>query len=271
MAQSTGIITNSNQSGDAWKKAASIEYINPDGTAGFTSNSTISLRGSACTDDNSLTKYSFHVAFDSTLTYALFGDDGTNTFDNVDLVVTQNWSWSKDGDTNATFVRDSFSNVTQGDEGDLYTHEKVVQLYIDGVYWGVYTIQERVNASYAASYLGGSKDDYDVVKVNRDGWVYNSTAGTWSIEYSDEMVDGSMNAWQDLYNQMTGQFTVNYYKPTFTVGSISDAENVISDSSLQSNAITAGASTINYINTGSDGHYTSSVSFSRHDLDHEFR
>ncbi|MGA2060587.1 MAG: chitobiase/beta-hexosaminidase C-terminal domain-containing protein, partial [Thermoguttaceae bacterium] len=258
---STGIITNSNQSGDAWKKDASIEYINPDGTAGFTSNSSISLRGSACTDDNSLTKYSFHVAFDSTLAYALFGDNGTNTFDNVDLVVTQNWSWSKDGDTNATFVRDSFSNATQADEGDLYTREKVVQLYIDGEYWGVYTIQERVNASYAAAYLGGSQDDYDVVKVNRDGWVYNSTAGTWSIEYSDEMVDGNMNAWQDLYNQMTGQFTVNYYKPTFTVGSISDAESVIGDSSLQSNAITAGASTINYINTGSDGHYTGSVAF----------
>ena len=82
-----------------------------------------------------------------------------------------------------------------------------------------------------------------------------------SIEYSDEMVDGNMNAWQDLYSQMTGQFTVNYYKPTFTVGSISDAENVIGDSSLQSNAITAGSSTINYINTGSDGHYASSVAF----------
>ena len=55
--------------------------------------------------------------------------------------------------------------------------EKVVQLYIDGVYWGVYSIEEYVNAYYAASYLGGWKNDYDVVKVNRDGWIYNPTAG----------------------------------------------------------------------------------------------
>ena len=258
---STGIITNSNQSGAAWQKAASIEYINPDGTTGFSSNVTIKIRGSASTDDSTITKYSFHVAFDSTLAYALFGGDGTDTFDNIDLAMTQNWSWSKDGDTNATLIRDSFSNATQGDEGDLYTRQKVVQLYIDGVYWGVYSIQEYVNADYAASYLGGSKDDYDVIKVNRDGWVYNPSSGQSSIEYSDEVTDGNMNAWTDLYNQMTGQFTVNYVVPTTTLATVADAENVLSDSSLQYYVLTGSASTINYINTGSDGHYSSSSAF----------
>ena len=254
----TGIIVNSNQSGSAWERAASLELVNPDGTPGFQTDVGIRIRGSAATTDSPTVKYGFRVYFEDEygegkLAYPLFGDEGADTFDKIDLRTTQNWSWSKDADTNATFLRDIFSRDTQRDMGEPYARGRVYHLYINGQYWGLYETDERPDADYAASYLGGSKDDYDVIKVTRD-----TTSG---IEYSIDTTDGNLNAWQDLYNQMTNQYTVNYYLPTITVNSIADAESVISDSTLQTSAITAGASTINFINTGSDGHYAGSAAF----------
>jgi hypothetical protein len=243
-----GIIVNSNQD---LETTASVEYITADGAEGFTTSAAVKLRAGYSAFIDTVTKYGFHLKFDEDVVYNLFGEDAATTFSKLDLRVNQNWSWSKEGDTNATFVRDTFCRETQLDMGELATHGQVVMVYINGEFWGVYEIEERIDANYAASYLGGDAEDYDVLKTDRN------TSG----EYSVIVTDGNANAWTDLYNQMLGQFTVNYYKPTFTVGSISDAESVISDSSLQSNAITAGASTINFINTGSDGHYTSSVAF----------
>ncbi|MCA9172563.1 MAG: CotH kinase family protein, partial [Planctomycetales bacterium] len=62
-------------------------------------------------------------------------------------------------------------------------------LYINGQYWGLYQTQERAEASYAASYMGGDADDYDVIK----------SAGS-SGGYQNEATDGNMDAYQRLAN-----------------------------------------------------------------------
>ena len=52
--------------------------------------------------------------------------------------------------------------------GQPYTRSRAYHLYLNGMYWGLYQTQERPEASYAESYFGGDKDNYDVVKVNID-------------------------------------------------------------------------------------------------------
>ena len=42
-------------------------------------------------------------------------------------------------------------------------HNRYVHLYLNGLYWGVYDFAERPDADFAAAYLGGSKEDYDVI------------------------------------------------------------------------------------------------------------
>jgi hypothetical protein len=243
-----GIIVNSNQD---LETTASMEYIPADGTEGFTMNASVKLRAGYSAFIDTVTKYGFHLKFDEDVVYNLFGEDAATTFSKLDLRVNQNWSWSKEGDTNGTFVRDTFSRETQLDIGELATHGQVVMVYINGEFWGAYEIEERIDANYAASYLGGNANDYDVLKTDRD------TSG----EYSVIVTDGNANAWTDLYNQMLGQFTVNYVVPTSTVTTVSQAENVLSDSALQYYMLTGSAATINYINTGSGGHYSGSSAF----------
>ena len=42
-------------------------------------------------------------------------------------------------------------------------HNRYVHLYLNGLYWGIYDFAERPDANFAAAYLGGSKEDYDVI------------------------------------------------------------------------------------------------------------
>jgi hypothetical protein len=42
-------------------------------------------------------------------------------------------------------------------------HNRYVHLYLNGLYWGVYDFAERPDADFAAAYLGGKKEDYDVI------------------------------------------------------------------------------------------------------------
>jgi hypothetical protein len=66
------------------------------------------------------------------------------------------------------------------------------------MYWGLYQTQERPEASYAESYFGGGKDDYDVVKVAID-----------QMQYEIEATDGSLNAYNDLWTRAAAGFETN--------------------------------------------------------------
>jgi hypothetical protein len=65
--------------------------------------------------------------------------------------------------THAIYVRDQFTKDTQLAMGQVSAHERFVHLYINGVYWGLYNPSERTDASFAASYFGGEKEQYDAI------------------------------------------------------------------------------------------------------------
>ena len=125
-----------------------------------------------------------------------FGEEGVDEFDKIDLRTTQNYSWSFQGSDRNAFVRDVFSRDLQGLMGQPYTRSRFYHLYINGQYWGIFQTQERSEARYAASYFGGDKDDYDVVK----------SAGS-SGGYESEATDGNLEAYHrlaDMFYQSNG-------------------------------------------------------------------
>ncbi len=191
-SSSNGIYVNPFQSGLAWERPASVELINPDGSSGFQINAGLRIRGGfSRSGDNP--KHALRLFFrdqygDSKLNYPLFGKEGADSFDAVDLRTAQNYSWSFGGDPNYTFTRDIFSRDTQRDLGDPYTRGRYYHLYLDGQYWGLYQTQERSEADYASSYFGGKPEDYDVVKVEAGPYVINAT-------------DGNLDAWQRLWEK----------------------------------------------------------------------
>ncbi|MHC4582469.1 MAG: CotH kinase family protein, partial [Planctomycetota bacterium] len=129
------------------------------------------------------------------LRFPLFGDEGVDEFDKIDLRTSQNNSWSFQGSSQNTLIRDVFSRDVQRDMGQPYTRSRYYHLYINGHYWGIYQTQERADADFAESYLGGDKDEYDVIK--------NDSSGSRVLHATD----GTMDAYRRLYDAAVAGFT----------------------------------------------------------------
>ncbi len=202
----TGIYVHAGNEGTSWERPVSVELLNPDGSNGFQINAGLRIRG-GYSRQNANPKHAFRLFFrpeygQAKLKYPLFEEEGADEFENLDLRCSQNYSWSFDGSSKNTEVREVFSRDLQGEMRHPYTRSRYYHLYINGQYWGLYQSQERSEASYAESYMGGSKDDYDTVKSDtRRG-------------YSMIATDGSMDAYRRLYDATMAGFRTNaaYYK-----------------------------------------------------------
>jgi hypothetical protein len=191
---SRGIYVNALEYGRDWERPVSVELINPDGSEGFQIDGGLRIRG-GWGRYGSNPKHAFRLFFrgeygEAKLKFPLFEDEGADEFDCVDLRCPQNYSWSYYGDANNTFLRDVFSRDTQRDMGQPYTRSRYYHLYINGTYWGLFQTQERSEASFGATYFGGVKEDYDVVKVNA------GPKGDLHIEVTDGTLDAYRRLWQ---------------------------------------------------------------------------
>jgi autotransporter-associated beta strand protein len=204
---STGIYANPGNDGRDWERSASLEMINPDGTPGFQVGAGIRMRGgfSRSTDNP---KHAFRIFFrseygDNELDYPIFGNQpgAATSFQKFDLRTAQNYSWSFGGDGSMTMIQDGFEREQQLAMGEISTHSRWVHLYLNGQYWGLFQIEERPEANFGASYLGGDPDNFDTVKSQSGGSVYAT--------------DGTIDAYNALYTAVTTQDVSNntvYYR-----------------------------------------------------------
>ncbi len=189
-----GIYSNPTKRGSDWERAASLELIFPDGytspdgqTEGFQSGCGLRIRGGfSRTLENP--KHSFRLFFReeygaSKLNYPLFGDEGTDSYDGIDLRTPQNYSWAFQHHLDNSFLRDVWARDTQRELGHPYTRSRYYHLYLNGIYWGIYQTQERAEADFAESYFGGDELDYDVVKSFGD------------------VTDGNVDAYERLFTK----------------------------------------------------------------------
>jgi hypothetical protein len=205
--QNNGIYVNASQKGTDWERDCSIELINPNGEKGFQVNAGIRIRGGNSAKNGMNPKHGFRLFFREEygakkLKYPLFGDKGASEFENIDLRCEQNYSWNMDGDPHNTMVKDIFCRDVQGLMGQPYARGNQYHLYINGMYWGIFQTDERPEASFAATYLGGDNEDYDVIKVSTSGWPY-----------SNIVTDGDMQSWESVWNMCQNGFDTNekYY------------------------------------------------------------
>jgi hypothetical protein len=205
----SGIYMNARKHGITWEKPTSVELLNPDDSPGFQINAGLRIRG-GWGRRNENPKHAFRLFFraeygSEELEFPLFGDKGVDEFDKVDLRTSQNYSWAAEGSNRNTLVREVLSRDIQRDMGQPYTRSRYYHLYINGVYWGIYQTQERSEASYAEAYFGGSRDDYDVIKVD---------IGENFDIYEIEATDGNLDAYRRLWEMASNGFSTDkaYYK-----------------------------------------------------------
>jgi hypothetical protein len=195
-----GIYTMATSQGVNFERACSAEMFFPDGSRdGFQIECGLRIAGGA--SRSGLTpKHGLRLLFKSIygaskLRYRFLDDTEVDRFDSLAFRPNFNMSWvrtdnsgpllngNSDGAerTHALYVRDQWTKESGNAMGMPNAHERFVHLYINGVYWGLYNPGERTDASFAATYFGGQKEEYDAIFSD-----LSSTA---------RAVDGDRTAW----------------------------------------------------------------------------
>jgi CotH kinase protein/Lamin Tail Domain/Chitobiase/beta-hexosaminidase C-terminal domain len=189
-----GIYVNAEEDGRDWERPASMELLNPDDSEGFQVEAGLRIRGGMSRQDRN-PKHSFRLFFrseygDAKLEFPLFGDEGAEEFDKIDLRTGQNFSWNL-GNNGAysTWLYDVFSRDMHRDMGQPYTRSRFCHLYINGQYWGLYQTEERPENNFGESYMGGDEEDYDAIKSSDD---------QGRIEANDGNLDGYNQLWSEI-------------------------------------------------------------------------
>ena len=237
-----GIYPNAQERGRDWERPASIELIYPPDfppeakhgdREGFAVNTGIRIHGGVSRRIIN-PKHSFRLYFRGSygpknLRYALFGDTGVDEFDKLILRTAQNNSWSLDGSQANTMVRDVFSRDTQRDMGAPYTRSRYYHLYLNGQYWGVFQSQERADHWHGELYIGGDKDDYDVVKPSRGKTDFSEgNEIAWRFLYDEANRLATLPTWKErdaLYMKLQGLNPDGSRNPNYPV--LLDADNLI--------------------------------------------
>ncbi|MCH8047033.1 MAG: lamin tail domain-containing protein, partial [Planctomycetes bacterium] len=214
--QPDGIWSNSQQSGLAWERLTSVEYIDPnDPTRQFQLNSAVRSVGRAARVPSSSIKHSFRLIFKDTygtddlptggptkLKFPWFENSPVERFDTIVLRGGYNYSYNHNSDSQnrrAQFIRERFMREAQLATGQLGSSGSYVHLYVNGLYFGLYAPQERPDASFMAQHLGGDKEDYDVISA---GEVRDGDADAWNEVLSRAAQNLSISANYDALTDM---------------------------------------------------------------------
>jgi len=183
---STGIMVDATQSGDFWERPTSLEMFEGDNTTDFQVACGVQMQGNAGRDNVRCPKHAFRLVFKSEygpgkLGYALFPDSEVTSFNTFVLRTSWTDCWAtRYSDTSiipgtsmiglryrpedALEMRDAWTKDSQRAMGGwLAAHSDYVQVYVNGLYWGVYNDSEHMDAEFVSSHLGGRPDDWDLL------------------------------------------------------------------------------------------------------------
>ncbi|HMN96522.1 MAG TPA: CotH kinase family protein [Phycisphaerales bacterium] len=147
--------------GDAWERPAHVEFFEPDGTLGFSSR--VGLRmsgGSTRAFHRKALRIHFRSEYGrSELVYPLFGADGPDRFKRLVLRSSGNDWWS-------TQFRDALAHRLVRETGIDTQEWRPAILFVDGEYWGLTNIRERLDRHHLAINYGVDPDNIDLLVNN---------------------------------------------------------------------------------------------------------
>ena len=180
--------------GHGWTRPASVELIGGPQKHDMSTTCGIRLHGGHGRLAEKNPKHSFRLVFKEkygpkTLQYPVFGSDEPSKFDQ--LVVRCHFGnawqhWGESNRTKAQYSRDVWARRMQRRISGLGVNALYVHLFINGMYWGLYNIAERVDEQFGKDHLGGKKSDIDVVKIEEDGGNHLEAA------------EGTLDVWNQM-------------------------------------------------------------------------
>ncbi len=183
------IYTGSSESeGRGWERAASVELMG--NGHDLSVNCALKIHGGMGRLAEKNPKHSFRLTFKDeygkkTLKYPIYGEENVARFNSLIVRTFYNYSWTHSDATQrsrAQYGRDLWNRKMQKRMGYDTSDGLYVNVFINGLYWGLYNLSERIDDDYCKYHFGGSKTDYDVVK--REDYL--------------EASEGSLDKWNQL-------------------------------------------------------------------------
>ncbi|MCA9166797.1 MAG: lamin tail domain-containing protein [Planctomycetales bacterium] len=155
----------------------------------------IEIQGNTTRDPLVSKQHSFRVKpsgqFSQTFVESLFGED----YGDVDEIVL--WDTLVDSRQSGTLLRDIWLSEMSRSAAVLAPHKSFVHVYLNGMYWGLYSLLERPTEEFFARRLGGDSQVWDVVK---DGRAISGSMDTWNQVF--DVLE--TNAGDSAYRQLSG-------------------------------------------------------------------
>jgi len=178
--------------GHGWTRTASVELMGGPQHHDLSTSCGIRLHGGHGRLAEKNPKHSFRLVFKKEygagkLEYPLFGQDQPQEFDQLVLRCHfgNSWqTWNDNARWKAQYARDVWARSMQRKMGWPAANALYVHLFINGMYWGLYNVAERIDDLFCKSRLGGKKSEQDVVKIEEDGGNHH------------EATEGTLDAWQ---------------------------------------------------------------------------
>ena len=191
--QQTGIYVNAQQRGREWERPVTVQALLPEGTVGFSVAAGLRIHGNI---GRNTPKQSFRLYFRGeygprVLEYPLFGPEPVTgqsrttpgpiraalagqgqTYDRLVLRSGAQDSWQCSHFTwcpteEVVYVRDQLVRDLHGAMGQIAAQGRWAEVYLNGVYWGLYNLTERIDDAFLATHF--DHDDWDVVVANIGG------------------------------------------------------------------------------------------------------
>lgn len=180
--------------GRDWERPVSFELIGGELQHDVTVDCGLKLHGGHSRLPEKNPKHAFKLLFKSKygpkkLHHEVFGPEGVEKYE--DLVLRtffgNAWQhWDEGNRTKAQYTRDLWARSIQERLGYPHSKGQTVNLFINGMYWGIYNLCERINAEHCATHYGGKEKYYDVIKVEE-------TQGEAVVAS-----DGTLDAWTEM-------------------------------------------------------------------------
>ncbi|HEV58275.1 MAG TPA: hypothetical protein ENN87_12410, partial [Phycisphaerales bacterium] len=187
ISRTTGIYANPLS---RWERKCSVEYLLPDGTQGFQHDCKIEVHGNASRRPYRMQKHSLRLTFTrvygpAKLKYPLFPASAVEEFNQLVLraCFTDSWglvSWmpTRYRPNDSQYIRDVWMKQSLRDMGQPSSHGRFVHLYVNGLYFGVHDLTERLKDDFFADHLGGRPEDW---QINAD---FATPPGRWGTMMS---------------------------------------------------------------------------------------
>ncbi len=180
----------SESNGRGWERPASVELIGGNQNFDLTVNCAIKMHGGQGRVPEKNPKHSFRLVFKdeygpNVLDYPIYGQENISEFNSLIVRTFYNYSWTHSDATQrkqAQYERDLWARRMQKRMGYSTSDGIYVHVFLNGLYWGLYNLTERIDETYCREHLGGKKSDYDIIK--REDYL--------------EAAEGSLDKWNQL-------------------------------------------------------------------------